>query len=192
MLTKSEIWQQQYDNFSVMYGILWSDVIETGDKAKSSTCETDIERRTCTRACFAFIEGVSIGAEALSSFGRLLRGDKDIPKGNLSTMLNTTLRRRPEYRYDANYKDRREFSKRIKDSFKAVSGAVGQSFDLSTQNKEWADFLNSVKVRDRLMHPHCAEDLIVNNLDLALVLRSTAWFHNMFSDAVLGKEKKLV
>lgn len=186
------IWDNHNKNFQVMYQILWNDVVETGAEASDSKSIIDCSRRSCVRACYAFIEGVAIRSEALASLGRIIRGDKDIPKEQLDRMMSTTIRQVPENRYNAEYRDKRGFCQRVKDSFKALSGATGHPFDLSTCNREWGDFQTAIKIRDRLTHPHVAEDLRIANEDLVLVLKCTTWFHNMFSDVILGKEKKVV
>ena len=79
------------------------------------------------------------------------------------------------------FKDKRNFSQRIKEACKAMADLTGQSFDLSTQNLQWAKLQAAARVRDRLTHPKAATDTIVTDSEMLMVADSTAWFNDTFS-----------
>ena len=184
-----KIWNEQNSNFNVMYQVLWDDVVETGRQASESKSIIDCSRRSCVRACYAFSEGVATRSEALAPLGRLIRGDATVPEKQVERMMHAIIRQVPENRTDPAYRDKRRFSERVKESFKTISSATGHPFDLSKCSVEWQKFNGAVTIRDRIMHPHIAEDLRITDSEMVLVLNSTTWFHNMFSDVVLGKDQ---
>lgn len=175
----------QFDNFQVMYQLLWSDVEETGRSACQSRLAIDVSRRSFVRACYAFMEGVATRTEIIATFIRVIRKD-GVPSKHLHRMSNGFLKQDKRQANDVEH-DKRNFTSRVKDSLKTLSAATGKPFDLSEQNKEWDDFQKAVKIRDRITHPKIAEDLAISNDEMLLVMNSSKWFHDQFTNTVLGK-----
>jgi len=77
-----------------------------------------------------------------------------------------------------------QFHEGIKLTFKVMSKVARNGFQLDCSVKEWAEFIEATKIRNRLMHPKTAKDLNVSDAELALVANATAWLVNNYAPAM--------
>jgi hypothetical protein len=183
-----EALDNQFNDFTVMFELLWDDVIKTGEPA-SKTSSIGYERRSAVRACFAFIEGVMTRTESLCTLIQVTRGDSP-KKKSLDAMMSNVIRQIPENRTDDN-KDKRKFVVRLKESLKSLATVAGKTLDLSTQGNNLLDIGSAVKVRDRLMHPKVAKDLVVSDQEFISVMNSTAWYRRQYDSIMAERIAKM-
>lgn len=134
-------------------------------------------RRTLVRAIFAQIEGVMFCMKAIAFACRHQPGVK-FSVGELIVLIEKSYR--PNDRGEAEEQRMQlSFSNNIKFTFKAFGRANLIDYALKVGDNRWNDLKNSLRVRDRLMHPKRSSDLYVsddemNELQRALIgLRKT-------------------
>lgn len=80
---------------------------------------------------------------------------------------------------------------RLKRIFKIAGHSSWQNLDLSTQSNHLLDIGSAIKVRDRLMHPKVAKDLVVSNQELDSVMNSTKWYRQQYDSIMAERIAKM-
>jgi hypothetical protein len=78
----------------------------------------------------------------------------------------------------------------LKDNLKHLAATAARAmefnFTVDTNTERWVAFLGTIKIRDRLVHPKRARDLMVTDDELQMVNTAQDWFHE-FSGALWQK-----
>lgn len=119
-----EALDNQFNDFTVMYDLLWDDVIKTREPAYK-TSSIGHERRSAVRACFAFIEGVMTRTESLCTLIQVIRGDSP-KKKSLDAMMSNIIRQLPKTGQTTTRTSVNSWSA-LKESLKSLATVVGKT-----------------------------------------------------------------
>ncbi|GAC1543303.1 MAG: hypothetical protein NVS2B4_21780 [Ramlibacter sp.] len=136
-------------------------------------------RRALVRAIFAEIEAETylMKQQALSRAGvagvnfttKQLAKLKDEKYNDEKCNPNSPVEAKPKTRYLS-------FTENIKWAFQALAQAYSVSYNLDVNSRGWTSLTEGSKVRNRLVHPKKAEDLVVADLELGAVIEAHDWF----------------
>src|SRR5271154_2535001 len=146
-----------------LWTILTNDVMQTLREIDSaSEGGLPFRRRTFIRTFFACVEGVCYGMRLMCDEG---------------LALPTT------YQPDAKFlqklhEDRLSFIDAVKISFKGFALIFRQDFTLDVENKGYQAFFESKEIRDKLVHPKRAVDLILSPKEIDNAVVAMKWFND--------------
>ncbi len=135
----------------------------------------EIMRRSYVRSFFVFIEGYMYGFKQLSLKiseeinGVKLKPEEIIALKEVEILVdsNGELKERPKYTPAKNS---------LILVFKAISKQHEADFTLNKGDNGWSCYCDSIKIRDRLMHPKSPHDLEISDSELQLVDTAYSWF----------------
>lgn len=137
---------------------------------------SEVERRVLVKAIFSFFEAICfrLKQEAVED-GTLTEGERllALERSYDLTSHGEVRATRPRLSFLANVR----FAFSI--SAKAAK-ANGLEFELDVGERGWQRLRDSVKVRDRLMHPKRVEDLLVTDAEIRACMEAFLWFESRF------------
>jgi hypothetical protein len=129
-------------------------------------------RRLLVRSIFAFIEAVSFAlkSEAIRGSGK-----------NVPTPEELSIAREESFDLDDRGHIKKTKAKlrtipNLRFAFHLYSRISGFEYELDSSCTEWQRLVESLKVRDRLMHPKSLNDLTITNDEIASALSAYLWF----------------
>lgn len=136
--------------------------------------ESQFWRRAFARAEFAWIEGVCHCMKCCAFAGRFQEGVK-FSTGELQFLSGMrfqlgdggVVKEQPI---------KTNFLYNIQFSFRVFAMIHYAEYKLSTSDAQWKTLRDSVKIRNRLMHPKNKSDLIVSNVEEIILLDTHEWF----------------
>ena len=135
---------------------------------------SQVLRRAFVRAVFASIEGFVylLKQRALESHNRQIR----FSRSELSLLKEEAFSLSGGKVQVTKAKLR--LSDNVKFAFRLMAQSGFSSYPLDTESVGWNQFIEAVKVRDRLMHPKVPSDFTVTDLELAQTEAASLWFLN--------------
>ncbi len=135
----------------------------------------EIMRRSYVRSLFAFIEGYMYGFKQVSlkisgkTSGIKLKPEEIIALKEIEVVVesNGELKERPKYTPAKNS---------LVLAFIAISKQHEADFTLNKGDNGWRCYCDSIKIRDRLMHPKSPQDLKISDSELQIVDTAHSWF----------------
>lgn len=148
-------------------------------KIAKERLEQQYSRRVYVRTLFAMIEGVTYSVkQALFVIAHNFDGSGRIKVGEMVILKGSS--------FDLNDKgevQEKEKYFRIKDNLKftvnSINHVLGSRIDLGADTKDWSNFVNAVKIRNRITHPKELADLNISDEDLACIDSVNSWFNNI-------------
>jgi hypothetical protein len=140
-----------------------------------------MERRVLVKSIFSFIEALSYSMKAVAL-------DSDNPS---LTYPERMLAAEEVYDLDSSGQIEKRRAKlrtisNIRFSFELLAKASEANFNLDVSQKEWHLLQQTLKVRDRLMHPKIPSDLNVSDGEIRDALRAFIWFEKQITLILLA------
>jgi hypothetical protein len=168
------------DDFTAMLTILSMDQLETYDRIQTDPFHQPA-RRSWVRTFCSQVEAFAFGTkQMLASFG-------EFPWIKL-TPHDVSLLREEVYEIANNGEVKRKFDRfiRIETNLKFIaktaSRALGLEYELDTAGSGWRALMETFMIRNRLVHPKAAADLLVADDELKIVMVAQEWFHVVHLD----------
>lgn len=145
--------------------------------------DTPHGRRAAVRAMFAAVEGI------LWSLKRDLLADGEFKL----SQAQIALLREEQYQVAGDGSaETRKLLIRLRDNIRFtvhIVNSLYSEYSVNYSEPGWQSLMESMKVRDRLMHPKAESDLEVTSEELKQALDGVVWFANLISDGrrALGK-----
>lgn len=178
-----DIIDNQIRELEFMYNVLFEDC-----RAHMAIVKKDptnqIWSRSFIRSSFAWVEGVIFQMRKICLFLAVVL-KMDLSKEEKEALMQSygvPNEKGKKRRYP-------QFHEGVKFAFKMMSKVSRNGFELNCSGKEWQEFIAATEIRDRLMHPKTAKDLIINDVELALVANATAWLVNNYAPAMQRLKK---
>ena len=140
-------------------------------------------RRSYVRAAFAFVEGTLFGLKGIllgfsAHFGTPLEpGETELLEENSyglkedgSVRVSPALLRLPD---------------NVRFAFALAAKVSGAPTTVRYDDDGWASFKESIRVRNRLVHPKAPADLVVTDLEMARLDKATAWYRDSAIDIMV-------
>jgi hypothetical protein len=148
----------------------------TRDEEDRILADTNFDARQLIRSAFAYIEGATFILKIEASFNSEEKGIVLSPQHHQLIF---------EVDFDLNDKGeiiqrpaKIPLSKNIKYAFSVFAQANGIENNLDVSSEWWAKLKESIKVRDRLMHPRFPEDLDVSPQEVISIIAAKSGFDN--------------
>lgn len=171
---KDILWiAELFDEHSKLIEILKSDVDIAINEVSSATDELRQYRlRVLVRTFFAFIEG------NIAILKQILLGCNDIKSINLEIDDLAIIIENKRVVNDQLVKPkRRQLKDVVKFIFTTFAMEISKrEFKIDTDSKEWKAFCDSIKLRDRLMHPKTPGDMTVTDQEKDDLILASKWF----------------
>jgi hypothetical protein len=150
--------------------------------------DTPFWRRTYVRALFAAIEGINYRMKYLAI---------NLSDSNQITFTVAEKAALLEESYDIDDKGNAVIMKgklrtanNLLFSFKSLAQAFGVSYEVVRSSTEWNYFKEAVKIRDRITHPKCMDDLTISDKEVDIIGETTRWYITSIKQILmLGKEQ---
>jgi hypothetical protein len=184
LLAETEM-RHKLDEYVKLFDVLRDEAFYWWENLQEEHHNNLFMRRAAVRATFAFIEGVIYSLKQL-----LLSLEKIKPYLKFEEII--ILR---EEKYDLKDSglpkttpDRwYELRKKVLFTIRCFAKYMRIEMPLNTENKEWPDFIEAIKIRHRLMHPKKLDDLNISHKELLIVNRAFIWFYNGLSSCWGGR-----
>ena len=180
----SQTEQEMHDSGQLLYMLrLEVDEIWGATYTPTQTLRIDpaqlpaVKRRLIVRSAFAAIEATAYTLKRLAIVGAMVLR---LQNKETLTEEEKVLCREERYELGGNgevetKKAKLTFVPNLRFSFKAFAKAWDIVFVLDTNAPKWKQLVNSVAVRDRLMHPKRLADLEVTDTEVREALRGFIW-----------------
>ena len=138
-----------------------------------------IDRRQLIRAAFATIEAMVFNLKRMA----IMASDNRQSLTDSEKMLCSEIT--PILEENGSIKDQKarlSLCPNLRFAFQMFAKAWGVQFALNVNCPEWQQLKNSVKVRDRLMHPKKIHDLNITDSEIQDAMRAFGWIHQVSSE----------
>jgi hypothetical protein len=150
--------------------------------------DTPFWRRTYVRALFAAIEGINYRMKHLAI---------NLSDSNQITFTVAEKAALLEESYDIDdkgnaviVKGKLRTANNLLFSFKSLAQAFGVSHEVDKNSSEWNCFKEAIKIRDRITHPKCMNDLTISDKEVDIIGETTRWYITSIKQILmLGKEQ---
>jgi len=155
--------QKKINRTMNLWTILTNDVTQTLKELElASEPDQPFRKRTFIRTFFASVEGVCFGMRSLSDEALALP-EAQQPDASILKKLRD---------------ERASFIEAIKISFRDFAVTFQQDFTLDVNGRAYQAFLKSKDVRDRLMHPKRAIDVVLSSEEIEEAKIAVKWFND--------------
>jgi hypothetical protein len=132
-----------------------------------------IKARMLIRSMFATIEGIVYGMKQLAFAAN--RADGPLTLDELLICKEISFGQKGNGEVDGSSM-RLKFESNVKFAFAVLAKVFHQSFELNTNCQAWNRLVQSVKVRNRLVHPKRSSDLELTDDELRHAIEAYQWF----------------
>jgi len=165
--------REQFEKLIAMEKVLTQDMLECGELVNGES-KTDSAARSFVRAVFAMIEGSIFNLKQMA-LNLSAHGRGSFSKAEL-VMLE-------EVSYDLDSKGgaitQTKFMKlpaNIRFAFDAAARGFGVTYKLEVGSSGWANFRESIDIRNRITHPKKIDDLELSDTEVQKVVDTGTWF----------------
>lgn len=162
-----------------LHDVLWGDVAACEELLRQQ--DLPHVRRQLVRAAFALVEASTFYLKRIA-FSAAKDGSDKLHRAVEAALLNEAYDVRPDGRVRVRGA-RIPTLANIRLSLNAIAASVAPGFEPRWGDAGWEAMRNSLKVRDRLMHPKSLIDLIVTDEELMSMRQTLEWYRKTLAGA---------
>ena len=144
---------------------------------------SDRHRRAFVRAVFAYVEGTLSGLKGiLVEYGDLFGSQFSVGEAALLAEEAYGLKEDGSIRVTQSFL---RVAENIRFTLALAAKVSGSPTSVRYDDEGWAGFKESIRIRNRLMHPRSVADLMLSDAEMVAVHNARAWYKNAIVDVLL-------